>query len=271
MKKLLYVSVLSVLLVPSLSFASSLPDGCQVGYKFSATTGQSCTVLVQDCASGDLFSFVTGQSCSKKVNLPVGCISTDGYSTMLGTRCDGTDVLLQSVQLIPQIQSVPNTIVQNIIPPVQPLPVQSIPQNIPLLQSSVQSSQIFTPTIEQQTQTCQNSYNSATSSINTDITRVQNQITKINQQQDVVDNQFAANGAASSGARNRADEPFNTQKANLQTTIDSDNQALTSLQITLQNCLANITTVVPTQNTTAPVSAPFLKKGVISNVTSAAA
>ncbi len=43
--------------------------GCQVGYLFNPSTGQSCTVAPTVCGSGALFNSLTGQSCT--VTTPV--------------------------------------------------------------------------------------------------------------------------------------------------------------------------------------------------------
>lgn len=66
-KKLLQVFVLAVLVFPFVSSASTVTldsRGCAPGYKFSVTTGISCTAPLRDCESGDLFSTVTGRSCT---------------------------------------------------------------------------------------------------------------------------------------------------------------------------------------------------------------
>lgn len=92
MKKFIQVLVLVLFLFPFVSFADTTVSldsrGCADGYKFSATTGKSCTATTE-CASGDLFSTVTGKSCSVPTNLPAGCTSTIGYSPTTGQQCNG--------------------------------------------------------------------------------------------------------------------------------------------------------------------------------------
>lgn len=95
MKKFIQVLVLVLFLFPFVSFADTTVNldsrGCTVGYKFSATTGKSCTAPIE-CASGDLFSIVTGKSCTAPSNLPEGCTATAGYSSTTGLACSGTTI-----------------------------------------------------------------------------------------------------------------------------------------------------------------------------------
>lgn len=69
--------------------ATSLPEGCEAGYNYSATTGHPCAL--PDCNPGDLFSAVDGHRCGGTAYLP-GCFSASGYSVTTGNKCDGSTI-----------------------------------------------------------------------------------------------------------------------------------------------------------------------------------
>ena len=115
-----------------------------------------------------------------------------------------------------------------------------------LTQFCVMPAPTLTPT--QQTQACQNTYNSASSSLNTSEQQTENQlnsqISSIQSQLDALNEQFAGNGTASSGAAARAEQPLNdtltNEKAQLANAQVQYQTNLIVLNNTLQICLSSI-------------------------------
>ena len=69
----------------------STTSGCLPGHKYSSTTGEPCTITIDNggCLPGHKFSSTTGEPCSTLITVfPPGCTSNQGYSSTTGKACN---------------------------------------------------------------------------------------------------------------------------------------------------------------------------------------
>jgi hypothetical protein len=118
-----------------------------------------------------------------------------------------------------------------------------------LMQACIMPVPTLTPA--QQTQACQNTYNTASSSLSANEQQTENQlnsqISSTQSQLSAIEEQFAGNGTASSGAAARAEQPYiqnianeKAQLANAQAQYQTNSTALNN---TLQTCLSSVVQV----------------------------
>lgn len=198
MKKIIYIlGIVSILLIPLVTYAVTYPDGCTATTKYSATTGKLCSNLPQnDCSPGDTYSSLTGQLCSSYI---LGCVSTSGFSIVNGKKCDGSVSVSQTDS-------------------------QPIQENITAINHTNQA-------IAEQTQECHDKYDNDIAQIN-----LSEQNLNIEYQQTLLNEQNieASNGSAFSGSGNLAQQQI-TDEFNNQ--MNYDNSTLELYKTELQECL----------------------------------
>lgn len=64
MKKFIILGLSLAFFLFTGAHATTYQSGCTATTKYSATTGNLCTLQTNDCAPGDLFSAMTGKSCT---------------------------------------------------------------------------------------------------------------------------------------------------------------------------------------------------------------
>lgn len=269
MKKLLSVFLLFFLLVPSLSFASKkvtvkkvYPLGCTSTIGYSPVTGKKCDGIVNvfpiGCISLNGFSITTGHSCSEatienniaNVELPQPQISDIVVNSTIPIP-NAADSLM-TIDDVSKIKPSVKTTSENIT---LPLSSNNSSTTVSSPPSIIQPTTPSAPVLTLKSPDCQLQYDNSVDQINSNELSIKSQIVQIDTIIKNIGEQYAANGAAYSGFRTQAQQPYSDKKIALEQIITLDEQSLETLKSTLQSCLSSI------NNKDSQPSSP-LKRGI---------